>query len=312
MKKNISLLLVGLFALSANAQHAKIHIKTYNMNQFFFDRYTFFEENKESQVDKLGEGEFLITYWGKTPKIFNINFREVLVTPGDDVDLTYKLFNDTTGRDTMIVNGQRNDNYTFSNMELSLMPRIEFEGLDFSGRTALSKVFESLNKRFGLRRNKISDYLDKTTCAKEIKDYLLRNYDAARYYDYVNIGKKIAGTKNKQLMRRHSDSLFNSLIFNPQDTVHGRYMQVLFENHFKNLVEDNFNKLATAKDLDGVVSFVDKYPNAFIRKHFIYFLGTNYLANVKEYKNERAQVLIAENKYMQRVRHRSLQSSSIY
>ncbi|MFP3637057.1 hypothetical protein, partial [Bacillus sp. SIMBA_033] len=68
-------------------------------------------------LEKIDNSHYIINYIYDKPSMVYINQRPVLITPGDDVNLTYRVivWNDQEFKDTVQAAGNNAINYTFSN-----------------------------------------------------------------------------------------------------------------------------------------------------------------------------------------------------
>lgn len=317
MKKLFLILYISLCLIKiAHSQTAQIHIKYVNMPFLIVERYSFFKEDPLIKVEKKNDNNFVLTYYGDKPRLYNINFRDVLISPGDTIELTHEKLelDQNSGRDTLIATGKNLANYLFSNKELYFIPKDYHPNYrDVKFKNNASGAFKVLKESRDRFEKEISAYLELIQCNKDLKDFLVRRNKMQLYYDFNNM-MNISGNdiSQKVLVSHMRDSLFNSMTFVESDTAYNYHMEILFNNHFKFLIIDRFNSLRTEKDFDNMVTYIAQYPKPFIKDYFVYFLNADYNYAVSNYNNKVYAELLSKNPYVGRVRNKIMDSANVY
>ncbi|MCJ0741481.1 hypothetical protein [Pedobacter montanisoli] len=317
MKKHFLLLYILLSLIKlVNAQPGQIHIKYVNMPFLMVERYSFFKEDPLIKVEKESDNNFVLTYYGDKPRLYNINFRNVLISPGDTVKLLHEKLelDQNSRRDTLIATGKNLANYLFSNKELDFIPKEyhpDYKAAKFKNNTL--GAFKALKESRDRFETEVKAYLERIQCNKDLKGFLVRRNKMQLYYDFNNM-MNMSGNdiSQKALVSHLRDSLFNNMTFVESDTAYNYSMEILFNNHFKFLITDQFNSLRTEKDFEAVVTYIAQYPKPFIKDYFVYFLNTDYNYAVSNYKNKIYEELLNKNPYIGRIRNKILDPANVY
>lgn len=295
---------------------AKINVKITNMNMMSLERYSFFKSDDEVKVDNLGGGRFLVNYYGKKPKLFMLNFRHVLISPGDSINLEFKVLDDDPDhhRDTLIASGKNKDNYMLSNLinSRSIEPKKKFPDVEQPKyQENIRLLYAELEQNRKVVYDDVVAKIDSYNCDKDLIAYSLRNIRRQLLYDLVLLEESVKNAGQKKVLNKLADSVFSSNQIVKADTAYAYFMEIGFKNYF-NFVAKRYGNLKTEKDMLDIVGFIEEFPDDFVRDYFVYFLATDYRDAVARYKTAKVSNLISINPYIGRTRNKMLDKSKFY
>ncbi|MCY1510164.1 hypothetical protein D9M68_445340 [compost metagenome] len=314
MKKNIILLLSLFYSGFVYSQTAYIDVKIENFPYLLIERASFFKSPKQVKVEKLGDLHFLIQIEISKPRLYNINFREILVSPGDTVSLIFRVTdpNPDHHRDTLIAKGSNTGNYTFSNRRLDRIPKVYFPD-ENQYRQKLPQLLNILIENYGKYTKEIETYLKEIHANSDMSAYLIRNLNWQLFYNLEYLEQKIGDYgSNKTKLYQFRDSLFSNTHFVKTDTAYSQTMETLFENQFKYMVSKKFKNVSTQQDYSALLDYIVDYPNLFIKDYFVYFLNENYAYLTKKFSDKRWTTLLLSNPYISRQRNQFLDRDNVY
>lgn len=319
MKKRKKLLLtITLLTLSLTTfgQTARVNIYLINSPYLILERYSFFEQPKEIKVEKIGEHEFSLTYFGKEPKLYNLNFKDILISPGDSVELIYNKINSDPDfpKDIISANGKNSSNYTFSNHELIQMPRQYYPVYNQGAhKNNAQLIFNILQKNNKLFTDSIAAILLKNNCDEGLIDFVRRRTRLNLYYnlDYLqnNLGKIVG---QNELINRLKDSLMMKTNFVAADTNYNYFSELLIKNYYAHLLANKYNNLRSENDYRALIDFIDSFPNNFVKNYLVYFLSIDNDSMPTKYHYAKAGKLINTNIYFGRVMKKVLDRNNVY
>ncbi len=298
MKLFLALLISALAAItiSSTQQDQKkttIFITLENTNKLNIERRSFFRKQPVYDLAKIDDQHYVLNYLPDKPGMIYIHGRPMLITPYDDIKLTYRLIVYTydTFRDTLIAEGKNAENYTFSNYTTFSDPVKKRTIDDFYPDFKSDKYRNNMRGYFNdiIKNKKLSDkYLDSLLSKKnydqKLIDYLNRSrwgifFFGVRYYEDMlaqNSSNQLTGFSKKV------DSLFSSIDFIPSDSCYSAEMENSFRLYFGHLTKIRFKPLNTEDNFEKLFSFVRNYPNPFVREYFLYFLISDYKSMLRK------------------------------
>lgn len=313
-KKNILLFLSLISSLFVQAQTASIEIKIENFPFLYVDRYSFFKPAKEAEVKKLDNGHFIIELELSKPRLYNINFREVWVKPGDTVSLIFRVTdpNPDHHRDTLIAKGKNSANYTFSNRISDRLPRAYFPD-ESQYRQKLPQLLSILTQNYRKYTKEVEAYCKAQSIDTGVAAYLSHSLNWQLFYNLEYLDQKMSTYgDNKAMLSRFRDSLFTNTTFVKADTAYSQKMESLFENQLTYLIQKKFNYVPDQRAYIALMDYIMGYPNAFIKDYFVYFLHENYSYITKKFIDKRWAALRLVNPYIGRLRSQSLDKDNVY
>lgn len=321
--KKLSLLLVLLLfktaAFCGEKWTAQVNITIINFPSLIMEPYIFFNTKKEITVDRTGSNTFSVKYFGSKPKLYYINFYEVLITPGDKINLVYEQLKGSTMADyryKIKVNGTDTNNYSYFNylsgrryLPAILNPDIDLD--KFKKNTTL--YCNTLKNVYNKWSATTIDSISKFKITDSLKNYLKRKEHFKLLSKFMNV----AAYENKKVgqmpvLLDKIDSLFLSTQFVEADTAYAYYSEFVFKNYFSCLIKNRYNNLATEKDFSALEDFIKKYPNVFIKKYFVYFLATDYKNLYSKYNSPYLTEMVTKNPFMERQRYISNNRDNMY
>lgn len=317
MKKLKSILVIYIlfFASSVYAQTATIKIRINNAPFLLIERHTFFKENKEMEVFKTSENEYRLKYYGKTPIMYNLNFRDILITPGDTVNLVYNLLDPGPehARDTILAEGSHTGNYIFTNY-IRLKPTSAYpdETVD-KYKNDVGLFFNDLQKDNQKNVNMVATAMKKLNCDPQLTEYYklkssLHIFNKLYYYK----DKFTTNPSKLKAVEELIDSIFLNGKYVESDTTYASFMETAFLDYFNKMVIPKFNNLQSANDFHNIVAYINRYPNALIKEYFVYFLATDYATVISKYTSDQLDEMIKINTHIGKIRNTTLDPSNFY
>lgn len=320
MKKIKTLSLVVLINLSFSnlifSQTAQINITIENFPYLLIEPYPFFKSEKEIKVEKVDMDNFKLIFYGKKPKSYFLNYREILISPGDSIDITFRNLNSDPSEheDVLIASGSNKGNYIFSNYINSRMPENYYP--DYKQEKYLNNIgllCNTLKSNFDKYHKGVADTLKKYDTNKEFSAYILRTsnlkYLTALYYLNDNL-KNYPKQRNELI--KVIDSNFLNTNFVKSDTTYSYFMEVAFNNYFTKIVIPKFNNLVTETDYQSLINFIVSFPNNFIKEYFVYFLATDYRLAITKYHSYGYDELVKINPHVGKTRYVVMDKSNLY
>lgn len=311
------MLIAHLICLSTIcAQTAQITIKKINFPWLAIESYAYFKSDNEIKVEKIGENEFKLSYFGNKPKSFFINFREVLISPRDSINLVYNCLNNDPDnfKDILIANGKNKSNYIFSNVIKDRMPEDLYP--DYKQPKYLNNVrmlCGVLENNFNKFSKNVADTLKKYNCNEEFSAYIARKsklkFLTALYY--LNENSRTNQVQKKELLKV-IDSAFIHANFVKTDTAYSSFMEDAFNDYFTKILIPKYNNLNVENEFINLVKYIDQFPSDFIKEYFVYFLSTDYSAEILKYKITQYDKLVRVNPHIGKVRNKMLNKENIY
>lgn len=313
------LLYVLLAANITKAQEqptAHVNISIVNYPFLIVENHTFFKEDQEIKVKKVEENLFTLDYYGKKPRLFYINFRAVLISPGDSVDFVHKTLDADPDhfRDTLIAKGTNNCNYVFSNSVNDPAYRRSYPNYRSDSYQKNVKLYvQALKENNKKLSEDPANLLKKQGSNAELSDFLIRDAKIKFLSDLVNFEDVFKDNPSqKQVLHHLTDSLFKSADFLKTDVSYNQDMEFLFKNYFSSKVSVEFNGLKSQKDYSDVAKYIKEQQNDFVRDYFVYFLVTDYNYPIALYKTTQMDGLIKTNPHIGKIRNQLLDKSHIY
>jgi len=315
-KKNILLFLSLIGSLFGHAQVARIDVTVENSPFLYVDRYSFFRQASEVKVEKLEAGHFVLRLELSKPRMYNINFREVWVTPGDTVSLIFRVTdsNPDHHRDTLIAKGKNNANYIFSNKISDGMPRLYYPD-ESQYRQKLPQLLTILTQNYRKYTKEVEAYSAALRIDTGLAAYLSRSINWQLFYNLDYLDQELGNYgDNRNVLSHFRDSLFANTTFIRSDTAYSQKMESLFENQLKYVIYNKykFNGVPTQQQYTALIDYVVSYPDPFIKDYFVYFLNENYAYLTKEFNDKRLAALCLINPYIGRYRSQSLDNNNAY
>ena len=235
-------------------------------------------------VSKIDDYHYLLRCRSDKPEMVYINYKPIYITPGDSVQLTYKMTGQemNTIQDSIIAYGKNNCDYTFSNYTFNralLKYRPDIKSAVYKLNSEL--YFKDLARFYQLNDTFFNSLFTKKGCAKPLVEYLGRKRRVDLLFDLFYYEEQLQYNNNTQLNRFSDliDTAFAKSNFKPADTSYSFVMENVFKGYFKYLVNVKFNRLKSKNDYDNLYSYVKNYPKPFVRDYFLYFLAMNYDKN---------------------------------
>lgn len=252
-------------------------------------------------VSKIDDHHYLLKYRSDKPEMVYLNYRPIYITPGDSVQLTYKMMgpNWNSDQDSLIAHGKNSSNYMFSNYLFNralLKHKPEAKNVKYDQNVKL--FYDDLVKFNQIKDDFFQPLFTKKACAKPLIDYLSRKRRIDFLFDLYYYEQEFQDNKHPQLAKFGSliDSAFANTKFNPADTSLSFVMENVFRGYFKRLVNVKFNHLTSRKDYDHLYSDIKNYPNPFIREYFLYFFAMNYYKDPQNANAAEVDALVEQSK----------------
>ncbi|MFA6083329.1 hypothetical protein [Mucilaginibacter sp.] len=277
----ILVLLYLPFSICAQ-NRATIDITLQNTKRIKVERRSIFEKPVNYNLTKIDEEHYSLNYFDNKPGVIYINGRPILVTPGDDVKLMYKLivWDDESFKDTITATGNNAKNYTFSNFvtvrKIDGEVYLDFKNVKYQNNSLA--FYADLAKFHAFRLKYYNFYLHKYSYDKSFIDYIARATNFEFLSNAIYFESELA-TYNKKQFPAFSEKVSTAFLntnFIPADTSYTYRMEETFSAFFYNLTHIKFNPIDSEKNFDNLLNYIVKYPNPFVREYFFYFLITKY------------------------------------
>lgn len=309
----ITILFLKSVAFGKKNWTAQVNVTILNFNSVTIERFTFFDSQKDITVEKNGINSFLVRYFGDKPALYNINFQEVLITPGDVVNLVCSFDRD---KFTFSAVGTHAANYTYynylkgqMNLPAILLPDINLD--KFKKNTELyCNILESIYNKWSA--NTI-DSINKFQINDSLKNYLKRK----EHFKLLSKLMNIAEYENEKVgqmpvLLKRIDSLFLNTHFVETDTTYAYYSEFVFKNYFSCIIKNRYHSLTTEKEFLALTDYIMQFPNAFIKQYFVYFLATDYKNLSLKYSSNQFTEAVSRNPFMGRQRYIFANTDHIY
>lgn len=279
------------------------------------ERYLFFQYEKEIQVEKTSHNNFKLTYYGKSPKLYNINLNDVLISPGDSIELTYYRTEAGVGAlaDSIVAKGNNSGNYIFSNYITPMKPLTSYPDHKLSKYQnnfhLLAKTLDEINKK---DLASLEATLNKHIDNKEVVEYFKRKMRLNLFYDLLYFKNKYTQPSQLKIANGAIDSVFMHNTYVKSDTAHGYFMELAFKNYFDKIIIPKFNGLKSDSDIESIVNYISSYADPFIASYFTYFLTTYHSNAILQYQSAEFDRLISENPHIGKERNKVLNRENIY
>jgi hypothetical protein len=279
----ISLLLIATAAVKGQTP-AKVYVTLDNSKQMHLERYSFFNKQVNYTVHKTDDTHYILQYTAPIPGLIFLNYKPIYVTPGDSIALTYKMFFQTRDlmSDTLMASGKNSANYMFANLIATHALDKYFP--DFKEARYKNDVVFFYNQLCD--EEKISNsYFDKLLnargCSPALIAYLKRARRVQLLFNLVYFENEMSETRNMGLaaFSKLVDNAMAGTKFAPGDADLSFIQENLFRKYLARLINIRFNQLNTKKDYVALLSYIDAYPDSYVREYFIYNL-------LKDYKNK--------------------------
>ncbi|MCZ4224448.1 hypothetical protein [Pedobacter rhodius] len=271
--------------------------KTDSQLSFQFNKGKTLPEGEDFNVKKVGNDSYLLKIKSAQPEMVYLNYKPIYIVPGDSVKITFKELLRTfdTRQDTIIAEGKLKCNYEFSYFLKSKKlegsyPKVtsaKYQGKILSFCTDLKKYYADYDLYY-------SSVAGLKLCDPNLIAYLHRKnqetylFNLIRYESDFKAQKKLADAKAVGDILEES---FNKTKFVAADSLLSFGMENLFKRYFKRLTGLRYNELASKDDYFAFKSFIQAYPNPFVKEYFIYFLVANYSDTIKNYDPEAVAAL---------------------
>ncbi|MFI5136392.1 MAG: hypothetical protein ACHQIM_01105 [Sphingobacteriales bacterium] len=290
----LSLILFFPFCVFAQST-ATVDITFQNAKIIKIERRPFFKFKKPDnfKITILDKTHYLLNYLDTKPGVVFINERPVLITPGDDVKLTYKLivWDYEDFKDTISATGNNAKNYTYSNFATGtrLIKGDIFPDLRIvKYQTNSLALYADLVKAYAFRDAWYDSFLKKYGYDKSFADYIKRTNNIEFLVNAVALETELATNYKKQLppFAEKVHAAFQNTDFIPADTNYTYRMEETFYTFFWHLAHEEFYPLDSRKNFDSLLNFVIKYPNPFVKEYFLFFFIIDYNKIWREFRPE--------------------------
>lgn len=243
-------------------------------------------------LEKINNAHYVINYVYDKPSMVYINQRPVLITPGDDVKLTYRVmvWNDQEFKDTVLAVGNNAINYTFSNF---FTPRL-IKGDRFPDLRTVKyqndpvALYKDLISAYTFRKQYYNSFLQKYHYNKEMFAYLTRANHIQFLLQGLQLEKEIAkGYKNHwPVFRDMLHKAFVTTKFDPKDTDYSDRMEQTIYAFFTNVAQLQYKNVLSKQSFDSIYEFIAKYPDSFVKEYFLFFLVSEYNGSWKKFRTK--------------------------
>ncbi|TCC99861.1 hypothetical protein [Pedobacter psychroterrae] len=300
MKFKVRKIIVSLFSLSvcvfaqSRDNVTTVTIKAEKGRLMIIKDRSVIRRDVNYEVKKGENNNYVITYFGTTPKILYVNERPIYITPGDDVKLDYRYIRDPgKERDTLIATGLHFENYIYSqalmfkspgrtkSMEGILIPKLS----DSKYKSSAISFYDDLRKYHDAQWRYSKSYLlhqgyNSDIIRQSEQDDFVRELFSLRYYE-DNFAK--ANKAQLEDFSKKLDLYFSSKNISPSDTALSLNIEGAIAMYFGHLAEIKFRKLETEQLLHEMVLFIKNYPNQFVREYLLFFLKEDYADTLQRY-----------------------------
>lgn len=199
----IALILSIPFSVSAQSR-ATVDISFQNIEITKIERRSFFKFQKTDnfKLTKLDETHYILNYLDTKPGVVYVNQRPILITPGDNVKLTYKLivWDYEHFADTLSATGNNAINYTYSNFVTpKLIKGDKFPDLRSEKyQTNSMALYADLVKAYAFRDTYYDSYLKQYGYDKNFTAYVKRINNIEFLSNALSLATELASGYKKQ------------------------------------------------------------------------------------------------------------------
>lgn len=294
LMKHMLLMLLSFSTLCVLGQ-STIGINLQNTYDIKILKKTFFKGPENFVLSKVDDANYILKYNAARPEIIFLNNRQILVTPGDSLQVIFRVLDSSSEayEDIIIAKGKNAANYMFSNFnrakELDKYYPKDEEKYD-NVKSYCSKIlqYKFINEKY------IDSVFKKIDATNELIGYKKRERQYVILYNLINYEKYILGNRPEKtkIVTETIDSLFLNMKFDPIDSTFTSLSQYTIKEFLARTVSLKFNDLQTQKDIEECIKYISKYDNSFIKNHFYYFLLKGYKNEfLKNYKEDVVSVL---------------------
>lgn len=202
----------------------------------------------------------------------------------------------TIFRDTLIAKGRNEGNYVYSNFteRRRAVDRSYPEIANKKYKGNALGFYNDLVNYFSIRGKYVDALFSKIGSSRTLVDFMKRKRRLDFLSNLVYFEEQIAKKDPDQLpaFSQKLEADFRSTVFIPSDTAYTRRMEEIFKNYLYHLVYIKCNGVATGKDFDNLINYIQAYPNPFMKEYLLCFLITDYNGIWKKYKSPRATGLV--------------------
>lgn len=191
-------LFVVVLAFLVRTSHAQepaiVNIKVENFPYLLVAPTTYFTSPKEYEVKKVSNMNFQLTYYGKEPKLFLVNFREVLITPGDSVDLVYNRISadDNNHQDELVVRGSNTGNYFFPHFISDRMPQSYFPDYKMEKyQKNISLLTQELFDQHKMYSRELSSKMEEYKMNPALSAFIKRRSELRIIFELIYVDEKL-------------------------------------------------------------------------------------------------------------------------
>ncbi|MFA6087768.1 hypothetical protein [Mucilaginibacter sp.] len=293
MKILAYILFILFFGFVCEAQKpANISITLENSTQLQINHLSLFEKAGNYLLTKQDETHYTLTYNEPIPGILYLNLKPIYITPGDNIQLTWRLVSKTMDEqvDSLLATGVHSGNYIYSNYIMtkkldSYFP--DFDGAKYQKNPLL--LYQDLNTFEKVYFNYFDKILTSLQCSPALIGFVKRAEQNQFFFNMIYFENELYKSNNPGLgnFSKTLDDSFLATRFLPGDTHFNFVQENLFKRYLTRLVQIKFKQLTSHADAVALFNYINKYPNAYVREYFLYFL-------VKEY-NSKAKLLNRES-----------------
>lgn len=247
---------------------------------------------------KIDNQHYLLECLLNKSEIFFLNLRQILISPGDNIKLTYREFpkkSNGTKPSEITATGKNNANYTYSNFTNTFQPDKYFPNFDDLQYKSNSKLFyNDLVDFYNIYDKEINSLLTTKGCDRRLIDFIKREHRFSLLFTLIFDERKLLSSHNKELnsFSKLVDSTFLNYLFIPSDTSNTVTMEKVFKTFLERLVFVKFKQLNTNENFNALIKYIKEYPDAFMREYLIYYLVTDYNPLWKRYYSIESSKLI--------------------
>ncbi|WDF80736.1 hypothetical protein PQ469_12035 [Mucilaginibacter sp. KACC 22773] len=283
--KRCILFLIQCLPFLVNAQStATVAITFQNAKYTKIEKHSFFKFKKPDNfvLKKIDNEHYKLDYLDSKPGVLYVNKRPILITPGDNVKLTYKLiiWDDENFKDTISALGKNAKNYTYSNfLNTRLVKGDSFPDLrNVKYQNDPEALYTALVNAYAFRLTYYNAPLKVYGYDKSFSDYVKRINNIEFLSHALSLETELGEQHKKQhpvFAKKVREAFFNTS-FIAADTNYTYRMEETFYAYFWHLAHAEFAPLNSRKNFDGLLTFIINYPNSFVRDYFLSFLIIDY------------------------------------
>jgi hypothetical protein len=290
---SISFLLFSCMICQAQ-KPAIINITLENSKQLQIDHLSIFNKVGKYELTKKDDTHYTLTYNEPIPGILYLNLKPFYITPGDNIQLTWRLFSKTMDVqvDSLFATGVNAGNYMYTNYTMtrkldSYFP--DFESTKYKSNPML--LYQDLSAFEKVYYNYFDKLLTSLKCSPALIGFVKRTEQNQFYFNMMFFENELYESNNPGLgnFSRVLDDSFIAAKFLPGDTHFNFVQENLFKRYLARLVQRKFKYLNSRNDTVALFNYIDKYPNAYIREYFLYFLVKEYNSKTKLLNREKLE-----------------------